>query len=109
MSDTRTVATDALAMLGTIIDENAKRDAIHLAVIPMVAGHWMDPGPRRDRHRSQVPRSTKVLLLHVLIPRQRWLMSLAERDAGNRPPSSRRRLSRSSSLEGHAHWFMLRR
>ncbi len=35
MSDKRSVATDALATLGTIIDETAKRDAIHLAVIPM--------------------------------------------------------------------------
>lgn len=34
----RSVATDALATLGTIIDDAQKRDAIHLAVIPMVAG-----------------------------------------------------------------------
>lgn len=37
MSD-RPVATDALATLGTIIDDKQKRDAIHLAVLPMVAG-----------------------------------------------------------------------
>lgn len=30
-------ATDALATLGTIIDDTAKRDAIHLAVIPAIA------------------------------------------------------------------------
>lgn len=46
MSDKRTVATDALATLGTIIDETAKRDAIHLAVIPMVASCMMGPGTR---------------------------------------------------------------
>lgn len=37
MSD-RPVATDALATLGTIIDDKQKRDAIHLAVFPAVAG-----------------------------------------------------------------------
>lgn len=35
------VSTDALATLGTIIDESQKRDAIHLAVIPMVAQYAM--------------------------------------------------------------------
>jgi len=33
----RSVSTDALETLGQIIDDNQKRDAIHLAVIPMVA------------------------------------------------------------------------
>lgn len=36
-ADNRSVHTDALATLGTIIDDTQKRDAIHLAVIPMVA------------------------------------------------------------------------
>lgn len=44
MSDQRSVATDALATLGTIIDDTAKRDAIHLAVIPAVAGNRLHPG-----------------------------------------------------------------
>jgi hypothetical protein len=43
-SDNRTVATDALETLGTIIGENEKRDAIHLAVEPAVAGHYLRPG-----------------------------------------------------------------
>lgn len=43
MSD-RPVATDALATLGTIIDDTQKRDAIHLAVIPQQAAHRMKPG-----------------------------------------------------------------
>lgn len=43
MSD-RTVTTDALATLGTIIDDTAKRDAIHLAVIPAIAGIPLHPG-----------------------------------------------------------------
>lgn len=45
MSD-RTVTTDALATLGTIIDDKQKRDAIHLAVFPAVAGSNL----RRGEH-----------------------------------------------------------
>lgn len=41
---THTVATDALATLGTIIDETAGRDAIHLAVEPVIAAHKLYPG-----------------------------------------------------------------
>jgi hypothetical protein len=37
-ADKRTVSTDALETLGTIIGPNEKRDAIHLAVIPVKAG-----------------------------------------------------------------------
>lgn len=44
MSDKRQVATDALETLGTIIDHTAARDAIHLAVEPVVAAHMMEPG-----------------------------------------------------------------
>lgn len=40
----RKVATDALETLGTIIDENQKRDAIHLAVEPVTAGQVLSPG-----------------------------------------------------------------
>lgn len=43
-SDNRTVATDALQTLGTIIGENEKRDAIHLAVEPATAAHPLSPG-----------------------------------------------------------------
>lgn len=43
-ADKRTVSTDALETLGTIIGENEKRDAIHLAVVPMVAPEWLDAG-----------------------------------------------------------------
>jgi hypothetical protein len=42
--DKRTVATDALETLGTIIDERAGRDAIHLAVEPVVAARRLYPG-----------------------------------------------------------------
>ena len=42
--DKRKVSTDALETLGTIIDENEKRDAIHLAVCPVVAKEKLHPG-----------------------------------------------------------------
>lgn len=44
MSKDRTVATDALETLGTIIDGAQKRDAIHLAVEPIVAVTSLKPG-----------------------------------------------------------------
>jgi hypothetical protein len=43
-SDKRTLATDALETLGTIIDEKAGRDAIHLAVEPAIAAVKLYPG-----------------------------------------------------------------
>lgn len=43
-ADKRTVATDALETLGTIIDDKQKRDAIHLAVEPVIAGQVLSPG-----------------------------------------------------------------
>ena len=42
--DRRSVATDALETLGTLIDDTQKRDAIHLAVEPVIAGQNLDPG-----------------------------------------------------------------
>ena len=44
-SDKRSVSTDALETLGTVpLDDRQKRDAIHLAVEPVVAGERMGPG-----------------------------------------------------------------
>lgn len=43
-ADKRSVHTDALATLGTIIDSTQKRDAIHLAVEPVIAGDDISPG-----------------------------------------------------------------
>ena len=43
-ADKRSVATDALETLGTFIDEYQKRDAIHLAVEPVIAGERLWPG-----------------------------------------------------------------
>jgi len=42
--DKRTTHTDALETLGNIIDNTAKRDAIHLAVEPCIAGERLLPG-----------------------------------------------------------------
>jgi hypothetical protein len=40
-ADQRPVATDALATPGTITDETAGPDAIHLAVEPVIAAHTL--------------------------------------------------------------------
>ncbi len=42
--DKRSVSTDALETLGYIIDDAQKRDAIHLAVDPVVATEDLEPG-----------------------------------------------------------------
>lgn len=43
-ADNRTVTTDALETLGSIISEKEARDAIHLAVEPVIAAHTLRPG-----------------------------------------------------------------
>ncbi len=43
-ADKRTVSTDALETLGTIHTREEKRDAIHLAVMPVEAGMDLEPG-----------------------------------------------------------------
>lgn len=48
--DKRSVSTDALATLGTIIGPSEKRDAIHLAVIPAIASTRMKPGTHVALH-----------------------------------------------------------
>lgn len=42
--DKRKVSTDALETLGTILSDKERRDAIHLAVEPVVAGSVLLPG-----------------------------------------------------------------
>ena len=44
MSDKRSVSTDALETLGTIINADQGRDAIHLAVEPIEAASFFNPG-----------------------------------------------------------------
>lgn len=43
-ADKRSVTTDALETLGQIIDKHQKRDAIHLAVEPVLAAQELKPG-----------------------------------------------------------------
>jgi len=43
-ADSRNTHTDALATLGTIINDQEKRDAIHLGVEPVQAGETLRPG-----------------------------------------------------------------
>jgi len=45
-ADKRTPHTDALDTLGSIISENERRDAIHLAVEPVIAGEILKPSDR---------------------------------------------------------------
>lgn len=42
-ADNRTVTTDALETLGTVLTTPQKRDAIHLAVIPVIADELLSP------------------------------------------------------------------
>lgn len=42
--DKRSVSTDALETLGTILGDGVGRDAIHLAVEPVIAAEWLYPG-----------------------------------------------------------------
>lgn len=52
--DKRSVSTDALETLGTIIDENQRRDAIHVAVEPCRAGHTLQPGEHVARANGEI-------------------------------------------------------
>lgn len=67
-ADKRTVATDALATLGTIIGAGEKRDAIHLAVEPVIAGENLDPGHHIRVENGVAFRATKGLGLGIVDP-----------------------------------------
>jgi hypothetical protein len=56
-TDSRSTHTDALATLGTIIGPNEKRDAIHLATIPVIAKTTVYPGQHVDKEGN--PTNTK--------------------------------------------------
>lgn len=58
-ADKRTVKTDALDTLGSIIGKNEKRDAIHLAVEPVVAAEVLLPGQDVGFVEGGVGRSDK--------------------------------------------------
>ena len=85
MSDKRTVSTDALETLGTIIDDTQKRDAIHLAVLPAVAGTRLYPGQVIDlKDGIAVPSISGLgivdpFLVGAVLPEQRFWMVLRPR------------------------------
>jgi len=70
-ADNRSVHTDALATLGTIIGEHESRDAIHLAVEPIEAGEKMKPGEHvyiRDGKAYGSTGATDQVLLGIVDP-----------------------------------------
>ena len=60
-ADKRTVVTDALETLGKIISNNEKRDAIHLAVEPVIAGRTLRPGEHVGLVNGKATRCDKPL------------------------------------------------
>lgn len=85
MSKDRKVSTDALETLGTIIDEYQKRDAIHLAVEPVIAGETLYPNDDIRILKGQAYRGSRKLgetigkvdpfLEGIVLPNQRfWLV-----------------------------------
>lgn len=67
-ADNRSVHTDALATLGTIIDDSQKRDAIHLAVIPMVAKELLWSGSHVNVEGEQVGIGHGVGIVDPFLP-----------------------------------------
>lgn len=75
-ADKRSVQTDALAVLGTRVDETVGRDAIHLAVEPLVAaeklyrGYKVGIGPdgRAYGEHSEHPLGQGVKMLGIVDP-----------------------------------------
>ena len=84
-ADKRTVSTDALETLGTIIGDGEKRDAIHLAVLPVMAGARLYPGQGIDvRDGVAVPAQGGLGIVDPFLsgavhPEQRFWMVLRPR------------------------------
>jgi hypothetical protein len=82
----RSVSTDALETLGTIIGPNEKRDAIHIAVLPVIAGARLYPGQSinatKDGIATPDPNGLGIVdpfLQSVVMPEQRFWMLLRPR------------------------------
>lgn len=76
-NDKRTVTTDALETLGSIIDESAGRDAIHLAVEPTIARQRLYPGQHVgvDGTQANPVGIVDPFLVHPVMPGERfWLV-----------------------------------
>lgn len=84
-ADARPIATDALGTLGMIIPENSGRDAIHLAVEPVIAAERLFPGQHIGFVDGGVGTSTNPLgivdpfLSGVVNPGQRFWMVIYPR------------------------------
>ncbi len=60
----KSIHTDALETLGITIDEHEKRDAIHLAIEPVIVGEILYPGQNiglRDGKEASIPDDLKYL------------------------------------------------
>lgn len=79
-ADKRSVSTDALETLGTIIDDSQKRDAIHLAVLPVIAAQVLSPGDHVNEQGEVVRTGTGLgivdpFLKDNVLPGERfWLV-----------------------------------
>lgn len=60
--DSRTPHTDALATLGTVIGPGEARDAIHLAVEPVIAGETLRPGDHVGLKDGYAQKNARPLL-----------------------------------------------
>ncbi len=78
-TDKRSVATDALATLGTIIGPGEKRDAIHLAVEPVEAGHILRPGDHITVRNGIAELSEVGMGLGIVDPFLRGIIRKGER------------------------------
>jgi hypothetical protein len=78
-ADKRSVHTDALATLGTIIDEHQKRDAIHLAVIPAIAGEPLAPGTDVALDHGVATHSTEEDCVGIVDPFLKGLAAKGDR------------------------------
>lgn len=68
MSDNRKVSTDALETLGTIITPNEKRDAIHLAVLPVEAAEKLNAGDHINVKNGMALRARESEALGIVDP-----------------------------------------
>jgi hypothetical protein len=67
-ADNRTTHTDAVATLGTILDNTQKRDAIHLATEPLIANHKLYPGQDVGIDTQGFANASNVKLLGIVDP-----------------------------------------
>lgn len=67
-ADKRSVHTDALETLGTIIGPEEKRDAIHLGVEPVIAGQYLNPGDHIVLRNGYAYKTTEQFSIGIVDP-----------------------------------------